>query len=512
MNAASSDATADSYDDIPYPGAPCRYSHPDTLATAGLLAGLSPAPVSRCRVLELGCADGGNLIPMAYGLPGSEFIGIDLSRGAIEEGGKQAAALGLKNLHLECLSLMDLDERWGRFDYIITHGVYSWVPPEVQDRILELSRRLLNPQGLVYIDYNTYPGWHMRGMVREMLLFHTRKESEGAAKVSRARQFLEELAGKVGVSELATLTATDLAAYGAALRHEQAFLAGNTDAYLYHEHLEFVNQPLYFHEFAARAERQGLKYLSEGSFGSGRLENLPPDLAGTLRSISGDNLELQQYLDYTCNRTFRQSVLCRAEDPTVPEPDPLRFGAFYIASPAKPASAAPDLATFQVEVFTAPGGGTLSSGHPLVKAAMLVLSRCWPLRLKFEELVAAAQASIPPAENSGASRDLKGLGETLLQAHIRGLAELHAMPALQGVSIHERPEASRLARLQAGVGTGVVNLRHELVRLDEPGRLLVLAMDGSRNLEELSRVLGPDRAGEFRPWLERLAASALLLP
>jgi len=76
----------DLYDEVPYPGLPLPQTHPSQLATLGFLHGLEPAPVERCRVLELGCGDGGNLIPMALDLPESEFVGIDLSAPAIATG------------------------------------------------------------------------------------------------------------------------------------------------------------------------------------------------------------------------------------------------------------------------------------------------------------------------------------------------------------------------------------------------------------------------------------------
>jgi len=69
-----------SYDEVPYESQSFPQSHPNRLATLGRLFGLSPAPVAQCRVLELGCASGGNLIPMAYHLPESEFVGLDLIR------------------------------------------------------------------------------------------------------------------------------------------------------------------------------------------------------------------------------------------------------------------------------------------------------------------------------------------------------------------------------------------------------------------------------------------------
>ena len=72
------------YDEVRYPGRFYPQTSPERLATLGTLFGLNPAPVDHCRVLELGCGDGGNLLPLAELLPRSSFLGIDLARAAIE--------------------------------------------------------------------------------------------------------------------------------------------------------------------------------------------------------------------------------------------------------------------------------------------------------------------------------------------------------------------------------------------------------------------------------------------
>ena len=153
-----------SYDEIPYDSKPLFATHPDCLCVAGRLRGLAAAPATNCRVLELGCATGGNLIPMAYGLPESRFVGIDLSPVQIAAGQELCRQVGLKNIELKTASIADLDESWGKFDYIICHGVFSWVPPAIRDKILGSCRQLLAPAGVAYVSYNTYPGWHLKNM------------------------------------------------------------------------------------------------------------------------------------------------------------------------------------------------------------------------------------------------------------------------------------------------------------------------------------------------------------
>src|SRR5690242_5950097 len=104
---------ATSYDEIPYLSKPIDATHPDRLASVAALFGMNPAPVSACRVLEIGCGSGGNLLPMAYHLPGSRFTGIDLAGQAIVEGRRAAADLGIANLELIAMDLREMPDSFG---------------------------------------------------------------------------------------------------------------------------------------------------------------------------------------------------------------------------------------------------------------------------------------------------------------------------------------------------------------------------------------------------------------
>src|SRR5262249_2639278 len=230
---AMSDATLASYDELPYPRLPFAETHPDNLATVASLFGLRPAPVERCRVLELGCAGGGNLLPMAGALPASRFVGIDLSRRQIEDGRRVVAELGLSNVELRHLSILDVDDGFGEFDYVVCHGVYSWVPEPVQDKILAIGARHLAPHGVAYVSSNTYPGWHGRGLLRDLLRFHAGTDGPGPQRVARARQVFEFLrriregpGGNFGRTFWRFLT------------EELEGLQQLPDSYLLHEHLE----------------------------------------------------------------------------------------------------------------------------------------------------------------------------------------------------------------------------------------------------------------------------------
>ncbi|MGL4422205.1 MAG: methyltransferase domain-containing protein, partial [Gemmataceae bacterium] len=185
------------YDEVPYDSHPFVQTHPSRLFTVGTLFGLRPVPVAKCRVLELGSAAGGNLIPMAEALPDSYFLGVDLSSRQIADGNASVEKLGLKNIELRHASITDITAADGQFDYIICHGVYSWVPKNVQEKIMDIIAQQMSPNGVAYISYNTYPGWHMRGMIRDMMRYHSSRFNTPQLRTQHARALLDFLSQSV---------------------------------------------------------------------------------------------------------------------------------------------------------------------------------------------------------------------------------------------------------------------------------------------------------------------------
>ena len=213
---------AQTYDDVPYDSRPFPQSHPARSAAIAKLFGLMPPSIRKGRILELGCAAGGNLIPMAAMFPDAQFLGVDLSGVQIEQGRDRIRQLDLSNIELRHQSIADLGERDGLFDYIICHGVYSWVPASVRDAIMRVSRENLCEQGIAYISYNVFPGWRLRGALRDAILFHVEGESDPRRKVAMARKMLNQLA------EASDATTP----YGQMLRKEVASFNEQQDHYL----------------------------------------------------------------------------------------------------------------------------------------------------------------------------------------------------------------------------------------------------------------------------------------
>ena len=471
------------YDEVPYPNYAYSYTHPDTLATLATLLSLSPAPVDHCRVLELGCASGGNLIPMALALPDSEFVGLDYSGQQIAVGRAAISALDLGNVTLKQLDIRDIDTHTlGEFDYIIVHGIFSWVQPDVQAAIFETCRRNLAPNGVAYISYNTYPGWHMLGAIREMMLYHTRDVSEPSMKAAQARALLDFLVESIPAE--GNPHGSLLGAYGGFLQLEMNRMKTNTDNYLLHDELEDVNEPIYFYQFAERAAQHGLQYLTEVDFNTVLPMSFPPPVSANLFKLARDVIEMEQYMDFLRNRTFRKTLLVHADVSVNRTLRPDRLMGMYLASRAQAVSDQPDLTSLNVEKFRSADGATLSTDHPVTKVAMTHLRAVWPQAIHFNDLLIAArtQLGLDPSPEKSAI-DAQALAANLLKAYAysSNLIELHVYPARFTTEVSERPVASPWARLQADEPGQITNLRHERVELDEMGRFLLRHLDGTRD-------------------------------
>ncbi|MEW5958932.1 MAG: class I SAM-dependent methyltransferase, partial [Chloroflexota bacterium] len=458
-----------SYDLVPYPSLPRPQTHPGHLAALASLFGLNPPPVTHCRVLDLGCGDGSNLIPMAVQLPDSQFVGLDLAAGQIAAGQQVISALGLKNITLRAMNLLEVEANLGQFDYIISYGVYSWTPPPVRDKLLAICRKHLAADGVAYISYNVYPGWHLHQMAREMMLYHTRQAGEPAQRAAQARLLLNFLA-EAAPALLGRLPTNK--AYSLFLSDEQQFLHDQPDAYLLHDLLEEVNQPVYFYQFMEYAARHGLQFLAEADFSTMMTSHfLPVQIAQPLRELAQTGLEMEQYMDFLRNRAFRQTLLCHQEAILDRELKPERLANLYVASPAKPEADQPDLHSTAPEKFVGLNGVSLTVSQPVSKAALFYLARQWPQTTAVAALPLAAQQLLEPEaapvySAAGLARAARQLGETLLAAFALNLVELSALPTCCPPGLPEYPVANPLARYQAQTGqASVTNQRHEPVPL-----------------------------------------------
>lgn len=473
-------ASSSAYDEVPYSSYPFRQSHPDRMASVAKLFGLGVTDVGRCRVLELGCAGGGNLVPMAEQLPESQFVGVDLSPVQIQAAQEFADQSSLKNIEFHAMNIMEIGHSLGKFDYIICHGVFSWVPKAVQETIFSLANDLLTDEGIAYISYNTFPGWHMRGMIREMMLFHTEQFETPQESVAQARGLLDFLAQNAQANS----------AYGTILKTEAESLKNSEDYYLFHDHLEEVNDPVYFHQFIARAQEHDLDYLGEAVMATMYAGHFSQEVASTLQKVARDLVQMEQYLDFIRNRTFRQTLLCRRDRKISRKLQPEKLNGLYFASPLIPAEENFVLQSAAPLKFQHPGNSmNITTQNPLFKAALLILAENWPQVIEFEDLLSRARHRATNEEICGAedyAADRKSLGGSLLECYVSDLIEIRSQPLISCIEPSDRPVGSKVARTQAAQGKKqVTNLRHESGPLPEFLRRLLMMLDGSKDRDAI---------------------------
>ena len=464
------------YDEVTYPSFPIYYTHPDRLSTVATLFGMKPALIEQCRVLEVGCFDGVNLAAMAVGLPQSEFVGVDIVGTAIARGRALTEEVGLKNLTLRHLDLMEMAPDYGQFDYIIAHGIYSWVPESVREQILAICKGSLAPQGVAYISYNTFPGCHTRLMLREMMLFHNRDFHDPQQKMQQALNLLKLIANSLenGVEP-----------YSKFLREEFERLSVRPLEALYHDELGEVFAPLYFHQFMEQARRHDLQFLAEADFFDMVPRGLTPKAMEVLDRIGDDVVLREQYLDFMRGRHFRKTLLCHTDVPLnrAIKPDCVR--SCYVSTFAKPESPALSSEPGVQETFQVVTGAKLSTADPLARALFWYLLEKDPERIPFQrlarevELRARQQFGFVPRPDQDVHADI---AEFIWVTYRAGLLDLHLHVPPYVVRVSDKPLASPLARWQARRSDVVATLHHKSLKLrDSVHRGLLTLLDGSRD-------------------------------
>ena len=460
--------TALKYDLLPYQSKPFAQSQPARLGAIAKLFALDAAPMENARVLELGCASGGNIIPHAVRYPKAKFVGVDLARTQVAAGRARIAKLGLSNIEILCQSFTEIDDALGTFDYIICHGVYSWVPAVVQDAIFRIIRARLSPVGVACVSYNVLPGWRMMQPLRDAFLLQIPDHVNSLARVAKARELLNFLKD----------ASPDKGPYGDMLRSWAERLSFLPDDYIAHEFLEETNQPSTVRDFTSSAARHGLGYLGECELSSMILDNYGAEVAEQVRARSNNDLvESEQYLDLLSGRTFRQSLLIaeermadlnRALSPERTE------GLHFMGA----AGLRIEMDGKQASVIDTAGRTLTSESKPVIEGIQRLIAR-FPASSNLDEVSEGM-------DKSGRAQ----LQDALYRMLIAGMVHLMSEPVSVSASIGEKPVALRLARADAADGEELTtNQRHETVGIDPAARLLLPLLDGTKSHADLALIL-----------------------
>ena len=479
--------------DLPYPDYLHEQTHPKHLAAIAWLMGHEAPDPRTGRVLELACGSGSNLLPMAISLPEAEFVGLDLAGARIKEGQRLIAGAGLKNIKLVKASVTDVDTSWGTFDYIMAHGLFSWVGPEIRESILRLLAERLSPNGVAFISYNVYPGWSVRAMGSEAIRYFNEASDPPEVWVDKGLALLSHLsdAHNGGAS-----------AMGPGFAAEVKRLKAQDAGYVYGEYGGHDHQAFFFHRFAAQTMESGLRYLGEARL----LKTLVPDAYRpddplVFANYGRDLVETQQYIDFASDRYFRQSLLTKGlgADSEL-ELNASRVAEMGAACEVKGGGDIHSSTPVRFELM----GIEVTEARPLIKSAIATLGRHWPQSVLFEDWLQMSRESLKWAKSPDEDADRRMLMAWAFEMFVEDRIELERHP-IAGVRTAGRlPSASPLARFQATLGRKVSTLRHRSVTLTPDERALLVLLDGSMTIEALSKVLETahevrDRAGVLVP-------------
>ncbi len=469
----------DSYDEIPYESTPLHETHPEFLATLARLFSIEAVSPEHSRVLEIGCADGGNLIPMAWQYPDSRFLGIELSARQAADGAQLIEQLELKNIEIRQVDLLAFPADAGKFDYIIAHGLYSWVPQPVRQKLLAVCRDHLSENGIAYISYNTLPGWRWRAVLRDMLLYHTRNATSARQKLQQAQDFLAQLE--------TTLPETDQLSAGF-LRDEISRIASRHPSYLFHEYLETTNQPFLFSEFISDSTDHNLDYIADVELAT----MFPGDMGERTTALLDhyeEMVEVWQYMDFLSGRTFRQSLLCRGARRLNHDIDLDVFTEYAFFADVQPLKK-PDFRRRRNMRFNTANGKAVEVNHPLTQAALTVLSEQYPDAINFDELSAAAQQMVRQAGRNHTADDRDTLQQELFRLFSMQVVQCRTTPIRYSKTISERPRASGLALSQNASGLNPIAVAHHAsLQLDPFSSTLLSHLNGQHSRDNLVQLM-----------------------
>ena len=361
------------YDELPYQSFPIEWTAPERLALASLLHGGPRQRLDEYRVLELGCGDGANLIPMAYYRRHGEFVGIDSAHSQIEVANQKRSSLELTNLRFVATNFRDAVTRLsGQFDYIIGHGVFSWVSHDVRDGLLELCAERLRPGGLVYLNYNARPGWNVRGLIRDFLLIQTATITDLRARAERAREI---------AARMVRLLDGGSHPYSQLLANEFKFVGENPLSHTAHEYLADFNYAYARSEFLELVARNDFVYVADADFNyrSGRLpEGLGSRLAGL--DLEADTIDLTA--DLVCYRQLHSPMLTqRGFERIMPDADELsRLTIASCLLEREPNNEEPS-------IFEHPSGYQVEAKTESIATVLRLLHPLWPRGLYLGDVV-----------------------------------------------------------------------------------------------------------------------------
>ncbi len=466
------------------------YANPSYVRTLSKLVGVEAASLATAKILELGCASGGNILPFALKYPDSQSIGIDLSNNLIAVGNEMKLSLNLSNIDLICCDILEVDSSFGTFDYIVVHDIFSLVSDEVRNKILAICKENLNENGVAYISYNTLPGWNNLSTIRDLSLYHSNNFEEIPEKINQIRLLFDFVKEAVKESD---------SAYAKLMLETSELLNDKPDYSIAHDFLQPHNKAFYFSAFMEQTTKVGLQYVVDAEISKMYIPNYSKIISEKLGGIE-EVVRMEQYLDFITNRAFRQTILCHNHQ-IVQRKIPMDklvdyFFKMNLVSPTEEDVLAEELNQEAIFYLNNDPKDTISTKNPILKAIFKVFSEN-NRYLSFHDLVSLSANKLPEVNLSELEAQAK---VSLMDLFLKGKIDIRAdfIPInsykMDTPKVWEYVTAQTLYLKQKVV----TNLYFESIQLSLFEYYLVRYLDGNNTMElVISKMLTHFKNGEL---------------
>ncbi|HEX4172114.1 MAG TPA: class I SAM-dependent methyltransferase [Acetobacteraceae bacterium] len=288
---------------------------PAWLATTSLLLGhRAPDLAKPFRYADLGCGNGFTTLIAAAACPHAEVWGFDFNPAHIEFANRLAAASGLTNVRFLESSFAALDTApdgtLPEFDFMVSHGVLSWISPENRRHLIGVVGRRLKPGGLAYLSYNVTTGWSAMVPVRRLMRMLTMASPERTdVAAPGVLDFIDRLKAAGALFFQAN----------PALESRMADIRKQDARYIAHEYLNQDWHPLMFADIAGEMLEAKCRYIGSATLAE-NIETVavPADVAPFLLEAR-DPVLRETLRDLGCAQSFRRDLYRKG---TAPMPGP----------------------------------------------------------------------------------------------------------------------------------------------------------------------------------------------
>lgn len=295
--------------DVPYVRQFVDDLSPARLRLVAALHGVEPPPGDDLDYCELGCAHGDTLAALAAAYPQGRFLGIDLSGAHIASAKRLARDGALENIGFLERDFADLvHEDIGPFDYVVAHGVLSWVSPDKRRALIDFARAKLRPGGLLFVSYNAMPGWASIEPLRQLLLFPSVGAGPEVDTLERARRGLD----------FATAMQQAGAEYFVKNPAAAEMLQKLTRAglpYLVHEYMHEHWSPMYFARVAWEMTEGDLHYVGSLPLYTNFRDTAVAEPLERLLRTATDRVTFESLKDLALDQSFRRDVFVKGAAP-----------------------------------------------------------------------------------------------------------------------------------------------------------------------------------------------------